>query len=55
MTTYRIEATGDVREVYHVEAESEEEAREMFLRGDVGQPTISEASTAIDSIHEDPA
>jgi hypothetical protein len=42
MTVYRIEAEGDVREVYHVEAESEDEAREMFQRGDIDNPTISE-------------
>ena len=34
MSTYRVECTGDVREVYHVEAESEEDALERWHEGE---------------------
>ena len=33
MATYRVEMHGDVREVYDVEADSEEEARENWADG----------------------
>lgn len=44
---YTIEARGDVREVYAVEAESENEARVLFHHGNVGKPLVSEADTEI--------
>lgn len=47
---WRIEAHGDVRELYVVEADTEDEAREMFESGDAGNPYVSEASTEITSI-----
>jgi hypothetical protein len=37
-----ISARGEAREQYIVDAESEEQAREMFDRGDLPQPRISE-------------
>lgn len=54
MPEFRIEATGEALEVYEFKAESEEEAREMFLRGDVPQPVVTECSTDIDSIEQIP-
>lgn len=50
MAIWTIEAHGDVRELYMVEADTEEEAREMFERGDVLAPYVSEADTFITSI-----
>lgn len=50
MTTYRIEARGEVREVYLVDAASEQEARDLFEAGDVPDPVVSEASTTLESI-----
>lgn len=41
---FEIEGGGDVREVYHVTAESEEDAREKFERGECGEPSITEVS-----------
>ncbi len=40
---YEIEAHGEAREVYAVQADSEEEAREKFLNGD-GELCICEVS-----------
>ena len=54
MPEYTLECTGDVREVYSVHADSEDEARAMFETGKIGPPTLSEASTDIDSITEEP-
>lgn len=48
--TYRIVATGDVREVYEVEAPDEAAALAAFKRGDVDNPVVSEASTDADTI-----
>jgi len=44
MTVYRIEAKGDAREVYEVEAESLEEVYEKFVRGDLPEPVVTECS-----------
>lgn len=41
---FEIEGGGDIREVYHVIAESEGEAREKFERGECGEPSITEVS-----------
>lgn len=50
VTTYRIEARGEVREVYIVEAASEQEARDRFEAGDIPTPVVSEAATTVESI-----
>lgn len=42
MPTYSIEAHGDVRELYNVQAESEEEAIAKWERGDAGEPYLAE-------------
>ena len=46
MKTYRIEAHGEVREIYEVNANSEEEARAAFASGSVTGPYLSETSGA---------
>lgn len=42
MPEYTIEAAGDAREVYGCTAENEEDAREKFDRGELGQPSVTE-------------
>ena len=44
--TYTIEARGDAREVYYVEAADEDAARARFERGDVRDPVVSEVTSA---------
>ena len=53
MPEYRLECTGDCREVYWVIAENEDEAREMFESGKIGPAHVTECSTDIDSITEE--
>ena len=43
---FEIEGSGDVREVYYVEASDEGEAREKFERGDLPQPAVSEVENS---------
>jgi hypothetical protein len=53
---WTIEAHGDVRELYTVDADTEEEAREKYERGDVGQPYLSETmGTEIVRVTQDDA
>lgn len=42
MTIWNIEAHGEVTEYYAVEADTEDEARAKFDRGDAGTPIYSE-------------
>ncbi len=42
MKTWHIRGGGDVVEHYSVEAETEQEARDMFERGEAGQPWYTE-------------
>ena len=54
MTIYRIETRGDAREVYLVEADSVDEAREAFEASPPLQPCVSEVTgTDVVSIEED--
>lgn len=46
MAVWRIEAETRGREVYYVEAETEEQARRMFDDGDVPEPSVSEVLEA---------
>lgn len=57
MRNYRIEAEVYVREVYTVEAESLEQAREMWDNGDVTTPDESEVFDidSVDITEEDEA
>lgn len=41
---FEIEGSGDVREVYHVTAENEEDARAKFERGECGEPALTEVT-----------
>lgn len=50
MKPYLLEAIGEGREVYHVEAASEDEARELFEQGLAGSPEISEIS-GVEIVH----
>lgn len=54
MPEFTLECEGDAREVYHVIAEDEDEARAMFERGQLGPADVTECSTAIVSITEEP-
>lgn len=54
MPEYTLECTGDAREVYRVIAENEDEARALFESGKIGPPDVTECSTAIESITEEP-
>ena len=54
MPEYTLECTGDAREVYHVIAESEAEARALFESGSIGPAAVTECSTQIESITEEP-
>ncbi len=44
MTVFRIETETEGREVYCVEADSEEQAREKLERGEGGQPIVAEVT-----------
>ena len=44
MSEYVLEVRGDAREIYAVEADSEEEARALFEAGEVTEPTLVEVS-----------
>lgn len=51
MTSYRVELTGEYREVYIVEADSADEARDNWMNGDL---LIGEAfGMDVDSVQED--
>jgi hypothetical protein len=51
VTTYRVELRGEVRELYSVEADNPEEARERWYEGDL---FLSEASgMEVYSVEED--
>ena len=46
MPTWTLEVIGRSREIYNVEAETEEEAREKFRRGEVAGPFLTEIDDA---------
>jgi hypothetical protein len=51
MTGYLVTLTGESREVYYVEADSPEEARERWNEGDL---VVQESSSMeVDSVRED--
>jgi hypothetical protein len=52
MKTYLVEMHGESREVYYVQAETEEDARENWMEGDL---MVQESSSMeIYSVREDP-
>lgn len=54
MPEFTLECEGDAREVYHVIAENEEEARQMFETGKIGPADVTECSTQIVNVTEEP-
>lgn len=50
MKVWRIETTGDAREIYSVEAETEEEAIEKLERGDAHHHLTEVTGLSIESI-----
>jgi hypothetical protein len=53
MAIYRLTATCECVEVYAIEADSEEEARAKFERGDVLDPESSEV-TSVEDVKVEP-